>query len=283
VLHVVLIVRDQSEELSCLLHRLEALDLPLRVLVVDDGSKDESAQVVCNNSGLRDRLRLVQHVRRHGCGLALATGLRRALQGGNPTTDLVLTLPPASSLDQASLEGLLRRLESGMEVVVGTLRVGAPRGGLRTFWDRFLTGLLRFFCPLPGVFDYTSGVQGFRLSVLERAFALHGRNLVTFPGEAGTVELLIRLAQMGVRMGEVPWVEGPGTSGFRQGFSLAAVWEFLRMVLTLAGPWNRSPAGLQAGGFATCLRAPLPLPDGEVRDSPSSGEEHAGPSRVLDA
>jgi dolichol-phosphate mannosyltransferase len=250
VLHVVLIVRDQSEELSCLLHRLEDLDLPLRVLVVDDGSKDGTAQVVENHPGLRDRLGLVQHVRRHGCGLALAAGLRRVLQNGTPATDLVLTLPPHDKLEAASLAGLLRRLEAGMEVVVGTRRVDggsrAHRAPVRNFWDRFLTGLLRFFFPLPGVFDYTSGVQGFRLSALERAFALHGRNLVTFSGEAGTVELLIRLGQMGARMGEVPWAEGPGTPGPRHGVSLAAVWESVRMVLALAGPWRRSRAGQSA-------------------------------------
>jgi dolichol-phosphate mannosyltransferase len=252
VLHVVLIVRDQSEELSCLLHRLEDLDLPLRVLVVDDGSKDGTAQVVENHPGLRDRLGLVQHVRRHGCGLALAAGLRRVLQNGTPATDLVLTLPPCSSVDPACLAGLLRRLEAGMEVVVGTRRVEGGsrehRGHIRTFWDRFLTGLLRFFFPLPGVFDYTSGVLGFRLSALERAFALHGRNLVTYSGEAGTVELLIRLGRMGARMGEVPWVEGPGTPGPRHRVSLAALWEFVRMVLALAGPWRRSRAARPAPG-----------------------------------
>jgi len=252
VIHVVLIVQDQAEDLSTLLHRLEGLDLPLRVLVVDDGSKDGTAQVVQNHPGLRDRLSLVQHVREHGPGLALAVGLRRVLQGGTPSTDLVLTLPPRCNPDPAGLEGLLRPLEAGMEVVVGTCRVeGGSEPGLgpwRTFWDRFLTGLLRFFFPLPGVFDQTSGIRGFRLSALERAFALHGRNLVTFSGEAGPVELLIRLGRMGVRMREVPWPVAPGTPRPRRRFSLAVVWEFARMFLALTGARRRPRAGQSAPG-----------------------------------
>jgi len=253
VIHLVLIVRDQSEELPSLLHRLDALDLPLRVLVVDDGSKDGTAQVVENHPGLRDRLSLIQHVREHGSGLALAAGLRRVLQAGTPSTDLVLTFPPGHNPDLACLDSLVRPLEAGMEVVVGSHRVKGGSepgpGPWQALWGFFLAGLLRFLFPLPGVFDHTSGTWGVRLSALERAFALHGRNLVTFPGEAGTVELLIRLARMGVRMQEVslPAERGTGPKLQRR-FSLAALVESARMILAMARLWRCTGARRSVSG-----------------------------------
>lgn len=246
MIHVVLTVRDQREEVIALLEDLGALDPGARLLVIDDGSSDGTPEVVAGHPGLGDRLSLIQHVRRHGSGQALMVGLRRVISGASPG-DLVLTLPPGSAPDLDSLRGVLRLLEQGMDVVVGSRRgsggSGSGRGGWQAFWEALLTGVLRLLLPLPGILDSTSGFRGYRLSALERAFGLHGRNLVTFSGGAGQVELLIRLARMGARMAETPWGEEPGAKASSgEGFSLAELAEYARMILALAWP-GRGSAG----------------------------------------
>lgn len=246
MIFAVLTVRNESEQLRSMLERLEKLVLPLYVIVVDDNSHDGSAEVVERHPGFRARLRLVQHVRRHGPGRALVAGLRQALTLRAGPDDLVVTLPGASA-DLAPLTRIARLLEEGMDLVVASRFV--PEGGEPGLsgWQRLLSrglaGLLRVLFPVAGVRDYTSGYRGLRLAVVERAFEVHGRNLVASSGEPGLAEFVIRLGRMGVRAAEVPLVvEGRPHRGR---FGIMALLGYLRMILALLRPQKRPSRGLR--------------------------------------
>lgn len=262
MIFVVLTVRNQSVRLASLLPHLEEVDMPLFVIVVDDDSQDGTADVAEHYPGLRGRLRLVQHVRRHGEGRCVVAGLREALALRRNPGDLVVTLPvgdpvpgggDAEGPEIELLVRIIRRLEEGMDLVVGSRFIpGGGEPGLSR-WKRFLSrglaGLLHVLFPLAGVRDYTSGYRGMRLAVVERAFAVHGRNLVTCSGEPGPAELLVRLGRMGVRAAEVPlWLE-PGLPRMdRRRFGLRSLLGWLWMILVLLGPSRARASSRQARG-----------------------------------
>ncbi len=240
MIFAVLTVLDQSDRICSLLERLEHLEWPVQVIVVDDGSRDGTPGLVEHYPGLRGRLRLVQHVRQHGAGVALLAGLRQALLQSSGPEDLVLTFPPGGAPDLAPAEAIVRCLEEGADVVIASrFAAGGGEPGLgrwASLLGRTLAAILRVFFPLAGVRDYTSNYRGIRMSLLERAFRVHGRTLVTCAGDPGPAEFLVRLGRMGVRVVEVPWCSQPDGRGRQKGrFGLGACLAYARLVLGLLG------------------------------------------------
>jgi glycosyltransferase involved in cell wall biosynthesis len=114
---VVPVYRGQRTLLT-LVERLEAvLGVPYpdyEILLVDDGSPDESWKVIETLAAARSRVRGVLLMRNYGQHNALLAGIRRASGGIVVTMDDDLQNPPEE------VPRLLARLEDGFDVVYGT-------------------------------------------------------------------------------------------------------------------------------------------------------------------
>ena len=82
------------------------------VLVVDDGSRDNSAEIVRGWSAKNPRVRLIQHPRNLGYGAALRTGLKNAAQ------ELVFLADGDNQFHLSEIEKLFSKIDS-CDVVVG--------------------------------------------------------------------------------------------------------------------------------------------------------------------
>ena len=211
---VVLPAYNEEEALPPLLDAIAAvreIKLPdLRVIVVDDGSADRTAEVVRERAERYPWLRLVQHERNQGLSQAIQTGFRAALEEAGPE-DVIVTLDADNTQPPETIPTLVERIVAGHDVVIASrFRPGARVYGvpfMRRLYSRVMSLLFRLAFPIRGVRDYSCGFRAYRAEVLRRAHEHYGEAFITEEGFACMVEILFQLSHLeGVRFGEVPFV-----------------------------------------------------------------------------
>lgn len=183
------------------------------VVVVDDGSTDETATLACEAGAI-----VVSHGVNRGYDAALNTGFAEAASRGFAA---VVTLDADGQHDPSLVTQFIAALEDGADVVLG-VRDKRPRFAEHIFG--FYT-LLRF-----GIADPLCGLKGYRIDVY--------RALGHFDsyGSVGT-ELMLFAARRGLHIIQVPFHVGCRTDAPRFGRLLSANHRILRaMVIS----WGRT-------------------------------------------
>jgi len=182
----------------------------LRVIVVDDGSADATAEVVRRYHETHSWVALVQHERNQGLSQAIQTSFQAALKDADPD-DIVVTLDADNTQPPEVIPHMVERVNSGCDVVIASrFRPGAEVYGvpaLRRFYSWVMSILFQVIFPLQGVRDYSCGFRAYRVDTLRRAYTTYGDSFVTEQGFACMVEILCQLGRLGgVEFGEVPFI-----------------------------------------------------------------------------
>jgi dolichol-phosphate mannosyltransferase len=229
MIHVLLPAYNEEASIGPTVHSVASvareLDAPIRIFLVDDGSSDatiERAMAAASESGIR--LVVARHAVNGGLGAALRTGIYGILDDA-ATDDVLIAMDADNTHPPRLMPEMVRRIRSGHGVVIasryepGAVVVGVP-GYRRVLSDggRFL---FRALFPIDGVRDYTCGYRAYAIEPLRRARLIYGEDLCTQPGFEATVDLLLRLRQVGIRASEVPlhldYSERVGQSKMRVG------------------------------------------------------------------
>lgn len=182
-----------------------------RVVVVDDGSADGTADIV---RGFRAPfpVEVVVHERNRGLGPAIITSLHAALERSTDPDDVIVNMDADNTHPPDTIPAMLERLRTGADVVIasryrrGSRQYGVPLKRRILSWGaRWLFG---FRLRLPGVRDYTCGFRAYHAKTIRRAFDTYGDRLITRAGFACTDEILVNLAHLDPRprIAEVPFV-----------------------------------------------------------------------------
>lgn len=142
---------------------LEKIGVALELLVVDDGSKDRTAEIVRGYPAVR----LLQHNPNRGYGAALKTGFCAA------SGDLLGFLDADGTYPPESFPALCEAALAGADVVVGSRRSGAESGMplVRKIGNFIWANLVTALSGRP-VVDPASGMRVFRREVLARLYPL---------------------------------------------------------------------------------------------------------------
>lgn len=210
MLFVVLPAYNEGPALMQLLPKiLESLSgQPYNILVVDDGSVDNTAKVVSQFAG--SEVYLLQHACNRGLGEALRTGLLAALERSTNFDDVVVTLDADDTHPPEIIPSMVSAIQAGLDMVVASrFAPGGQEIGLA--WYRRLLShgagwLMGLFFPLTGIRDYSSGFRAYRAGFLDKAFKYYGTQLLESSGFAVMVELLLKLSLFNPRCGEVALV-----------------------------------------------------------------------------
>ena len=143
-----------------------------RVVIVDDGSVDETVRVIRQWSG-RVPIELVRHEKNLGLGETIRDGLRRAAELAAPD-DAIVTMDADNTHSPSQIPRMLALIAEGHDVVIASrYRPGSRVVGLGPFRVLMSHGarvLFQLCLPIPGVRDYTCGFRAYRASVIQKAW-----------------------------------------------------------------------------------------------------------------
>jgi dolichol-phosphate mannosyltransferase len=215
LIYISLPAYNEEEALPLLLDRIatvahDAFHGRLQVIVVDDGSKDNTAQVTRDFAAKGVlTVHLVQHAGNKGLGEAIRTGLRAALERAGDD-DVIVTMDS----DDTHLPGLIPRMTQliaeGNDIVIasryqpGARMVGIPAH--RQLLSKGLSLMFQVVYPIPGARDYSCGYRAYRPSLLRAGFDKWGEQFVSERGFACMVDILMKLHMLGAIVTEVPMV-----------------------------------------------------------------------------
>ena len=214
---LVLPTLNEAENLGRLVARIRTRDRALRILVVDDASRDGTAEMADELAREDGALEVIHRTGKPGYGEALTDGFRRALAAGAAA---ILTSDCDFSHDPDDIPRLLAALQGG-HVAIGSRYVESGRIRDWSLSRRLLSAaanaFVRVLFRLPAR-DCTSGFRAYRREVLEGVpwDRLHST------GYSFLVEVLYWAAQpSGRRVHEVPICfvdrkEGRSKMGLRQ-------------------------------------------------------------------
>ncbi|MCP5055887.1 MAG: glycosyltransferase family 2 protein [bacterium] len=211
-LSMVFPVWNEQDNVEALLHA--ALDLgkqlsgPFEIVVVDDGSRDESRAMVASLEQEHPEIRLVTHPSNRGYGAALRSGLRAARGRWVFFSDADL------QFDLNELHRLLGHTDT-FDIVAG---VRTPR---RDPWGRRLLAggwglLVRGLFDLP-VRDIDCAFKLFRREVIDAI-------PIASIGAFINTEILVRARHAGFRIHQVPVSHRPRQRGQQSGAHPRVVW-----------------------------------------------------------
>ncbi len=220
---IVIPALDEQEALPGVLAHLHAALPELDVLVIDDGSTDDTA-AVARAAGVA----VVSLPFNLGIGGALRTGFRYAVRHGYDRA-VQLDADGQHAADQIPL--LLAALDDGADMAVGSrfadeehdYEVGRMRAGAM--------GLLRFIVHRASgqrFSDTSSGFRAFDTAVL-------GFFADSYPSEyMESVEALLLALHEGFRVAEVPVAMSERSAGLPSNRRLRLLYHYLRLLLVIA-------------------------------------------------
>lgn len=209
-LSVIVPAFDEEPRLASSLHviggYLLSQSYTAEIVVVDDGSRDGTSRVVRElGPSLGVPVCLARYAENRGKGMALKVGFSLARGERLVFTDADLSTPIET------LDPLLRELDSGFDVVIGSRKmpgadIAVRQPKLRETLGRIFTVLVRQW--IAPVSDVTCGFKGFRGRAGREIFAR-----VRTPGWSFDGEILAIARQLGCRIQEIPvrWEDRAGS------------------------------------------------------------------------
>ncbi len=151
---------NEAATIGQLLERVLAVDMPKEVIVIDDGSTDDTVGIV----GRLEEVRLLRHERNRGKGAAIRTGLAAA------TGDVAIIQDADLEYDPNDYHTVVQPIVEGRaDVVYGNRwHAGAGVSYRRYLWGgRFLTRVTNVLYNA-GINDEPTCYKAFRMDVLRR-------------------------------------------------------------------------------------------------------------------
>jgi dolichyl-phosphate beta-glucosyltransferase len=186
-----------TQALESVVHCVRSRGWFAEVVVVDDGSRDETAAIVSEFATKAPEVRLLQNPGNHGKGYSVRNGMLHSFGEIVMFTDADLSAP----IEEA--EGLFAAIASGADIAIGSRWLERTRQTIRQplyrqFFGRCFNAVTRMIMGLPYA-DTQCGFKAFRRAAAQIVFQLQ-----TIERWGFDPEILFIALKRGYRIDEVP-------------------------------------------------------------------------------
>lgn len=191
-LSVIIPVFNEKDTIYELLRQVAAVDLDKQIIVVDDGSKDGTRELLANMD--QDGLMVVNHPQNQGKGAAVRTGLQQA------DGEVVVIQDADLEYDPHDFHAMMEQvLQQGAQVVYGSrlLKKDNPQGGFSFYWGGRLVTLATNLIYGSKLTDEPTCYKMFRSQVLADI-------AIESDGFEWEPEVTAKILKKGIRIAEVP-------------------------------------------------------------------------------
>ncbi|MBI4692382.1 MAG: glycosyltransferase family 2 protein [Candidatus Terrybacteria bacterium] len=186
---------------------LQKQNYSYEILVVSDGSKDETAEIISNLKSQISNLNLIDRKENKGKGYTVREGMLAAKGQIRLFTDA------DNSTDISYFEKMMPLFESGYDIVISTRdskdAVGASQEVPQPWYKRLMGNLGNLYIQIlavPGIWDTQNGFKAFTAEATEKIF-----RLAKIERWAFDVEALALARKFKYKIGIIPvhWINDP--------------------------------------------------------------------------
>lgn len=194
-----------------------------QIIVVDDGSEDNTSKIVESLSRSFATLTLIRLEENRGKGYAVRHGV------GAADGKYIIFMDADGSTPIEEIDRLKASIDDGIDIAIGSRAMKSKYTKVKALWHRKLLGRIYNsivnLLILPGIEDTQCGFKMFKVQVAKDLFSRVTADRFSFD-----VELLFLARRLGYSIAEIPvnWTNVPGSKVHLVRDSLRMLWDILR-------------------------------------------------------
>jgi dolichol-phosphate mannosyltransferase len=189
---------------------LRTMGEPYRIVVCNDGSRDQTAQLL-QDLQLDGDLDVITHRINRGLGETSRDLFEHAAEI-TTAGDVIVRMDCDDTHEPEFIPRLVAKLREGHDVVVASrFAPGGGQMGVSTYRAIISQGanlFMKVFFPIRGLREYTCGFRAYRAEMIQRAIMYFGNNFIQLKGLGFTctLEKMVKLKLLGAGFAEAPFV-----------------------------------------------------------------------------
>jgi len=215
MIYMLLPAYNEEKSLDQLLPKIdqafkEDMKLEYHIIVCDDGSRDKTAEKLAEYSKILP-MTIITHVINRGLGETSRDLFEKAAELSNDE-DIIIRMDCDDTHEPEFIPGMINKINEGYDVVIASRFVeGGGQEGLdsyRATISKLANLFMKFFFPIKGLKEYSSGFRAYRATAIKHAINTFGNQFIQLKGLGftATLEKVVKLKIIGAKFAESPFI-----------------------------------------------------------------------------